>query len=463
MKNEVKGKAIDRIRTLLDSNSFVEIGKSVTARNTDFQLADTDTPADGVITGYGLINGYPVYVYSQDADVLGGSIGEMHAKKIVNLYDLAMKTGVPVVGMIDCAGIRLQESTDALHAFGMIYQKQAQASGVILQISAIFGNCGGGLAAFPTLTDFTLMEEKSQLFVNAPNAIHGNRKEVLDSASAAFQSKKAGIVDLVGNEGEIFAGIRKLVELFPSNYKDQSKTVDCLDDLNRICGNLSSDVKDGAEILTQIADQNEFIELKKEYGSDMVIGFVRFDGETIGCVVNKSERISAQGAKKAAAFVKLCDAFSVGILTITNTVGFVAELEQEKDLASAIGAMTGAFVQASVPKVNVITGKAFGSAYVSMNSKSVGADLVYAWEDAKIGMMEADMAAKIMNPGADIEVLKEKAQEYETLQSSVDAAARRGYVDTIINPADTRKYVIGAFEMLYTKREIEIEKKHSAF
>lgn len=461
MKNESKGQAVDRIKALLDANSFVEIGQAVTARSTDFGLEKIQVSSDGVITGYGLINGYPVYVYSQDADVLGGSIGEMHAKKIVNVYDLAMKTGVPVIGMIDCAGIRLQESTDALHAFGMIYQKQAQATGVILQISAIFGNCGGGLAAFPTLTDFTLMEEKGQLFVNAPNAINGNRKEVLDSASAAFQSKEAGIVDVVGNEEEIFAGIRKLVELFPSNYKDQSKTVDCLDDLNRICGNLSSE--DGVEILTQIADQNEFVELKKDYGSDMAIGLIRLDGETIGCVANKAERISAQGAKKAAAFVKLCDAFGVGIVTITNTVGFVAELEQEKDLASAIGAMTGAFVQASVPKVNVITGKAFGSAYVSMNSKSVGADIVYAWEDAKIGMMEADMAAKIMNPGADAEVLKEKAQEYETLQSSVDAAARRGYVDTIIDPADTRKYVIGAFEMLYTKREMEIAKKHSAF
>lgn len=463
MKDGLKGKAIDRISVLLDANSFVEIGQAITARNTDFKLDHTDTPADGVITGYGLINGYPVYVYSQDADVLGGSIGEMHAKKIVNLYDLAMKTGVPVIGMINSAGIRLQESTDALHAFGMIYQKQAQASGVILQISAIFGNCGGGLAVFPTLTDFTLMEEKGQLFVNAPNAIHGNRKEILDSASARFQSKEAGIVDLVGNEEGIFAGIRKLVELFPSNYKDQSKTVDCLDDLNRICGNLSSGLENGGEIIKQIADQNEFIELKKDYGSDMAIGFIRLDGETIGCVANKAERISAQGAKKAAAFVKLCDAFGVGIVTITNTVGFAADLEQEKDLASAIGAMTGAFVQASVPKVNVITCKAFGSAYVSMNSKSVGADLVYAWEDAKIGMMEADMAAKIMNPGADIEILKEKAQEYEALQSSVDAAARRGYVDTIINPADTRKYVIGAFEMLYTKREMEIAKKHSAF
>lgn len=461
MENKSKGKAVERIYALLDERSFVEIGQAVTARSTDFQLDKVETPSDGVVTGYGLINGCPVYVYSQDVQVLGGSIGEMHSRKIVNLYDLAIKTGVPVIGMIDCAGIRLQESTDALHAFGMIYKKQAEASGVILQISAIFGNCGGGLSVFTTLTDFTLMEEKGQLFVNAPNAIEGNRKEVLNSASEVFQSKEAGTVDFVGNETEVFEEIRKLTQIFPSNYKDQSKVIDCVDDLNRLCENISAG--NGKEILIQIADQNEFVELKKDYGNDMAIGFIRLNGETIGCIANKEERISAQGAKKAASFVKLCDAFGIGILTVTDTVGFVAEIEQEKELSQAIGAMTGAFVQATVPKVNVISKKAFGSAYVSMNSKSIGADFVYAWSDAKIGMMEADMAVKIMNPGANADVLKEKAKEYEELQSDVYTAARRGYVDTVIDPAETRKYVIGAFEMLYTKREMQIPKKHSVF
>lgn len=461
MKNKSKGKAVERIHALLDEGSFAEIGHAVTARSTDFQLEKVDTPSDGVVTGYGLINGCPVYVYSQDADVLGGSIGEMHARKIVNLYDLAIKTGVPVIGMIDCAGIRLQESTDALHAFGEIYKKQAQASGVILQISAIFGNCGGGLSVFSSLTDFTLMEEDGQLFVNAPNAIDGNRKEVLNSASAAFQSKESGIVDFVGNETEILTKARKFVEIFPSNYKDQSKIADCMDDLNRLCENICAG--NGKEVLTQIADQNEFVELKKDYGNEIAIGFIRLDGETIGCIANEQERISAQGAKKAASFIKLCDSFGVGILTITDVIGFRTEIEQEKQLAQAIGAMTGAFVQATVPKVNVITKKAFGSAYVSMNSKSIGADLVYAWEDAKVGMMEADMAAKIMNPGKTADILKEKAQEYEKLQSDVLTAARRGYVDTVIDPSETRKYVIGAFEMLYTKREMQIPKKHSVY
>lgn len=275
------------------------------------------------------------------------------------------------------------------------------------------------------------------------------------------QSKEAGTVDFVGNETEVFEEIRKLTQIFPSNYKDQSKVIDCVDDLNRLCENISAG--NGKEILIQIADQNEFVELKKDYGNDMAIGFIRLNGETIGCIANKEERISAQGAKKAASFVKLCDAFGIGILTVTDTVGFVAEIEQEKELSQAIGAMTGAFVQATVPKVNVISKKAFGSAYVSMNSKSIGADFVYAWSDAKIGMMEADMAVKIMYPGANADVLKEKAKEYEELQSDVYTAARRGYVDTVIDPAETRKYVIGAFEMLYTKREMQIPKKHSVF
>ena len=211
-----------------------------------------------------------------------------------------------------------------------------------------------------------------------------------------FQSKEAGTVDFVGNETEVFEEIRKLTQIFPSNYKDQSKVIDCVDDLNRLCENISAG--NGKEILIQIPDQNEFVELKKDYGNDMAIGFIRLNGETIGCIAKIRKKESAhRGAKKAASFVKLCDAdCGIGILAVTDTVGFVAEIEQEKELSQAIGAMTGAFVQATVPKVNVISKKAFGSAYVSMNSKSIGADFVYAWSDAKIGMMEADMAVKIM-------------------------------------------------------------------
>ena len=225
--------ASQRITALLDGNSFVEIGAKVTARATDFNLKQTETPSDGCITGYGVIEGNLVYVYSQDASVLGGSIGEMHAKKITNLYDLAMKTGAPVIGLIDSAGLRLQEATDALNAFGEIYMKQTLASGVIPQITAVFGTCGGGLALVPALTDFTFMEgKKAKLFVNAPNALAGNEISKCDTSNAAFQSEEAGLVDFIGEESEILSQIRNLVCMLPSNNEDDNSYVECMDDLN---------------------------------------------------------------------------------------------------------------------------------------------------------------------------------------------------------------------------------------
>ena len=227
--------ASKRIESLLDENSFVEIGALVMARATDFNLKQTETPSDGVVTGYGVINGNLVYVYSQDVSVLNGSVGEMHARKITNLYDLAMKTGAPVIGLIDSAGLRLQEATDALNAFGEIYLKQTLASGVIPQITAVFGNCGGGLALFPTLTDFTFMEKaKAKLFVNSPNALDGNNASKCDSSTADFQSTQSGIVDVVADEDSIFAKIRELVTMLPGNNEDDASYEKGTDDLNRV-------------------------------------------------------------------------------------------------------------------------------------------------------------------------------------------------------------------------------------
>ena len=257
-------KASQRINALLDENSFVEIGALVTARATDFDLKQTETPSDGVITGYGVIDGNLVYVYSQDASVLGGSVGEMHAKKIANLYDLAMKMGAPVIGLIDSAGLRLQEGADALNAFGEIYKKQVDASGIIPQITAIFGSCGGGLAIMPTLTDFTFMEEtKAKLFVNSPNALDGNNVSKCDSSSADFQSKEVGNVDVVADEATIFAKIRELVTMIPGNNEDDASYEDCTDDLNRVCADLANCVGDTSIALSTIADDNIFFETKE--------------------------------------------------------------------------------------------------------------------------------------------------------------------------------------------------------
>ena len=479
MSNTAQVSASKRINALLDDNSFVEIGGYVTARNTDFNLQQKETPADGVITGYGVIDGNLVYVYSQDATVLNGALGEMHAKKIAKVYDLAMKMGAPVIGLIDCAGLRLQEATDALNGFGELYLKQTMASGVIPQITAIFGNCGGGLAIIPTLTDFTFMEEKNaKLFVNSPNALSENKSQ--DTAGADFQSKETGIVDFTGDEDAVIEQIRTLVNILPANNEDDNSYDECTDDLNRVCSDLANAKGDTSIALSNISDDNFFYEVKKSYAKDMVTGFIRLNGMTVGAVANRTEvyddemnltdsykpELTTNGCEKAAEFINFCDAFNIPVLTLTNVNGYKATVDEEKTIAKAVAKLTYAFANATIPKVNVVIGEAFGSAYLAMNSKSIGADIVYAWSDAKIGMMQAQSAVKIMyadeinNADDAAKLISEKSAEYEELQSSALAAAKRGYVDDIIEACDTRKRIIAAFEMLYTKREDRPAKKH---
>lgn len=467
-------KASQRITALLDDNSFVEIGGLVTARATDFNMKPNETPSDGCITGYGVIDGNLVYVYSQDASVMNGTIGEMHAKKIAGLYDLAMKTGAPIIGLLDCAGLRLQEGSDALAAFGSIYAHQAAASGVIPQITAVLGSCGGGLALFPTLTDFTFMEEKSaKLFVNAPNALDGNVVTKCDTSAAEFQANECGIVDVVADEASILAGIRELIGFLPANNECYAGS-DCTDDLNRVNPEIAGCVGDTSIALSILADDNRFFEVKAGYAKQMVTGFIRLNGMTVGCVANRSEIcdeegkvtekmdavLTKKGCEKAADFVNFCDAFGIPVLTLTNVKGYEATVCSEKGMARAAAKMTYAFANATVPKVNVILEQAFGTAYVAMNSKSIGADITMAWPTAKIGTMDGKLAAKIMYDGQGADVINEKAKEYDEMILNVSNAARRGYVDQIVEAADTRKYVIGAFEMLFTKSEDGPVKKH---
>lgn len=467
--------ASKRIHSLLDDNSFVEIGELVTARSTDFNMKPTETPSDGVVTGYGVIDGGLVYVYSQDASVMNGSVGEMHAKKIANLYALARKTGAPVIGLLDCAGLRLQEATDALNGFGEIYKSQALSSGVIPQITAVFGTCGGGLALIPTLTDFTFMEKsKAKLFVNAPNALDGNVITKCDTSAADFQSKEAGIVDCVADEATIFAKIRELVSFLPANNEDDAPLEECRDELNRVCESMEACTGDTMLALSQISDSGKVFEVKEDYAKDMVTAFIKLNGMTVGAIANRTEIydengkvsekfdavLSPEGCEKAADFVSFCDAFEIPVLTLTNVTGFKATTCSEKRIAKAAARLTYAFANATVAKVNVVTQKAFGSAYVTMNSKAIGADITFAWEDAEIGTMDAELAAKIMYEGQGADVISEKAAEYKALQTSALSAAKRGYVDRIIAPADTRRYVISAFEMLFTKREERPAKKH---
>ncbi len=467
-------KAGQRISALLDENSFVELGALVTSRNTDFDLKAQDTPSDGVITGYGLVDGKLVYVYSQDSEVLNGTIGEMHAKKIAGIYDMALKMGAPVIGLLDSAGLRLQEATDALDAMAQILAKQAQASGVIPQITAVFGNCGGGLAISNSMADFTFMEEKGgKLFVNTPNTLDGNYTAKCDTASAAYVAK-AGQCDGYGDEATILGQIRELLSMLPSNNDSEADSYDVTDDLNRACEGIEGCVGDTAILISQIADDNNFVEVKPDFAKSMVTGFIRLNGATVGVVANRSEVYGEDGkvaekfdtvlcpcgCEKAAKFVSFCDAFSIPVLSFTNVTGFKATVEAEKKMAKAAAKLTYAFANATVPKVNVVIGKAFGSAYNVMNSKAIGCDVTIAWPNAEIGTMDAKLAAKIMYDGQDASVIDEKAAEYAKLQNNVTSAARRGYVDQIVEPANTRKYVIGAFEMLYTKFEERPAKKH---
>ena len=330
MSSNNENLAMQRIAKLVDENSFMEIGSLVTARSTDFNLTAAKAPSDGVIIGHGLIDGNLVFIYSQDASVLNGTIGEMHAKKIASVYDMAMKMGAPVIGFIDCGGIRLQESVDALDGFGTIYAKEVAASGVIPQICGVFGNCGGGLSVVPALCDFTFIEEnKGRMFVNSPDAIEGNRTEKCDTASAAFQSENSGCVDFVGTEDDIMAQIRQLVCMLPGNNA-------CEDDLNRACESMEAMKGDPRYLLSEISDDHVFFETKAEYAKNMVTGLFRLNGMTVGAVANCSEvydaegkkteefelSLTAKGCNKAAEFVQFCDAFSIPVLSITNVNGF---------------------------------------------------------------------------------------------------------------------------------------------
>ena len=319
------------------------------------------------------------------------------------------------------------------------------------------------------------MEEKdARLFVNAPNALDGNVITKCDSSTAAFQSEESGIVDVVADEATVLAKIRDLIAFLPSNSNEGSDIVECTDDLNRVNEELAGCAGDTSIALSILADNNDFFEVKAGYAKDMVVGFMKLDGVTVGAVANRSEIcdeegkvaekldavLSKQGCEKAADFVNFCDAYEIPVLTLTNVKGYKATMCSEKGIAKAAAKLTYAFANATVPKVNVVVGKALGTAAIAMNSKAIGADMTFAWPDAQIGTMEGKLAAKIMYDGQGADVINEKAAEYDALNCSAGSAARRGYVDSIVEPADTRKYVIGAFEMLFTKSEDRPAKKH---
>ncbi|MCR5215152.1 MAG: carboxyl transferase [Eubacterium sp.] len=469
MSDKLTMSASERIAALLDGSSFVEVGSMVKDRATDFNLNPLDVSGDGVITGYGQIDGRLVYVYSQDASLAGGAIGEMHAKKISNIYSMAMKMGAPVIGLIDCAGFRLKEATDSLHSFGALYKKSVMASGLIPQITAVFGNSGGGMTLFTALSDFNFVVKGASYYTNTPDSIKDKNGEKADTSSAEFVEKNTSLVDKVcQSDMEAISEIRNLIAFLPSNNDDfiDGKTED---DLNRTIPGIEAFVDDSKKIIENIADDYIYNEVKAAYGEDITTGFIRLGGYTVAVVANQNKKMSAKGASKAASFVNFADAFNIPVLTITNVSGIENTLENEIAIGQESAKLVSAFANATVPKVDLITGDAFGSAYVMMNSKSLGSDIVYAWPSAKAGLMDPKKAAEILfsedieNTSEKVDAIKAGEEKLINSQNGAAALAGRGYVDDVIEPDATRKRIIAAFDMLATKREDRPIKKHISF
>ena len=379
---------------------------------------------------------------------MGGSIGEMHAKKISKIYDMALQMKAPVIALVDCAGVRLNEGNDSLFSFGCMFKHQAKASGIVPQITAIFGTCGGGMAVAASMSDFVFMEKGAKLFLNSPNAIEGNFEGKCDTASAEFQAKNTGICDFTGTADEINAAIRDLVCMIPHSNMDDFSFNECSDDLNRAVAGIDA-LKCKCEMIEQIADDGKYFEIKSENAVCITAGFIKLNGNTVGVIANNSpeRQICLGGCRKAIKLVKFCDAYNIPVLTLVDIDGFKRNEKNEKLLPRALANLTYTLISATVPKVTVVVGHAYGTAGVIMNSKAIGADIVYAWTGAKMGLMDKSLLDNITD-AVDKDI------------NAVEYNARQGYVDDIIDPAETRQRVAAAFEMLYSKDVEVLPKKH---
>ena len=424
-----------RIASILDEGSFVEIGAYVTARDAASDPSE-EAYGDGVVTGYGTIGGCLMYVYAQNPDYMGGSLGEMHAQKIAKIYEMAMEMGAPVLALLDCAGVRLSEGIDSLQSFGTLFRNQSRACGAVPQITVVYGNCGGGLAVSAAMSDFVFMAEGAKLFLTSPNAVKGNYEGKCDTAAAKFQSEKVGVCDAVGSEAEIAKEVKELVAMLPENYLDDFSATENADSLNRSVAGI--DKADKAEMIRMIADDGKFFEVKKDYGKEVVAGLIRIGGNTVGVVANADGKLGYLGARKAEKLISFCDSFGIPVLTLADVDGFWTCEENERNLSVRLAELIDAYSAASVPMVTVVTGHAYGTAGIAMGSKSLGADVVYAWKSAKVGLMDESL-------------LKDIDESFDKSKNTALYSAKRGYVDDIIDPAETRQRVAAALEMLYTK------------
>tara|TARA_B110000459_G_scaffold42147_1_gene46093 strand:- start:194 stop:1735 length:1542 start_codon:yes stop_codon:yes gene_type:complete len=479
-----KGKltARERINLLFDEGSFEEIGILVTHRTKDFGMEDQIFYGDGVVTGYGSVNGRTIYAFAQDFTVFGGSLSETHAEKIVKIMDLAMKTGAPIIGLNDSGGARIQEGVRSLGGYADIFYKNVMASGVIPQISAIMGPCAGGAVYSPALTDFTIMvENTSYMFVTGPSVVKTVTNEEVTSeelGGASTHSTKSGVTHLTAsNDLDCIMQLKQLLSYLPQNCEEKPAKLkyeigdEYRDELESIIPSSANQPYDIKEVISGITDKESFYEIHKNYADNIVVGFARLGGRSIGIVANQPISLAGcldvESSKKAARFTRFCDCFNIPLLVLVDVPGFLPGTNQEWNAIITNGAkLLYALSEATVPRISVITRKAYGGAYDVMNSKHIGADFNFAWPGAEIAVMGAKGASEIIfrneiktsnDPAA---TLAAKEKEYSDLFANPYSAAQRGFVDEVIQPRETRRKLIKAFALLENKVATLPKKKH---
>lgn len=485
-KQHDKGKlgARERINLLLDPNSFVEFDAFVKHRCDNFGMDKVEIPADGVVTGYGTVEGRPIFVFSQDFTVTGGSLGEAHALKIVKMQEMAVKMGVPMVGINDSGGARIQEGVDSLHGYGMIFFRNTRASGVVPQISVILGPCAGGAVYSPAITDFVFMVDKvSNMYITGPQvikAVMGEEVGLEELGGAQAHNTISGNGHfMLPSEEHCFASVRKLLTFLPSNNLEDPPIADTGDEPGRIDMELRNivptnpkmpyDVKD---IILRVVDNGDFLEVHEYYAINIVVGFGRIGGQTVGIVANQPQVLAGcldiNSSDKAARFIRFCDAFNIPLVTLVDCPGYLPGKQQEHGGIIRHGAkLLFAYSEASVPKITVTLRKSYGGAHIAMCNKDLGSDLMLAWPQAEIAVMGSSGAVNVIfrkqiEGAAEPEARRQELiKEYEELFSNPYEAAKRGYVDAVIPPEETRGRIASALAVFKTKREQLPPKRHA--
>ncbi|MGE5704518.1 MAG: acyl-CoA carboxylase subunit beta [Clostridia bacterium] len=475
--------ARERLDILLDRGSFVELQPFVKHRATNFGMDKLEAPGEGVVTGYGMINGRLVYVFAQDFTVFGGALGEMHAKKIANVMDLAAKNGAPVIGLNDSGGARIQEGVVSLDGYGHIFYRNSIYSGVIPQISVILGPCAGGAVYSPAITDFVFMVEKtSQMFITGPKVIEtvtGEKISSEDLGGAKVHSSISGVAHFTAErEDEVLSEVRRLLSFLPQSNKEQTPRLkhqgeagDWLEEIVNLVPVAGTKVYDVKKVLELIVDNGDFMEVQPNFARNIVVGFGRIDGQSVGLIANQPKVMAGgldiDSSDKLARFIRTCDSFNIPLITFVDVTGFFPGINQEHGGIIRHGAkILYAYSEATVPKITVITRKAYGGAYVALNSNAIGADVVYAWPNAEIAVMGPEGAANIIfakeiEQSTDpVATRQAKIAEYRDKFANPYVAAENGMVDDVIDPRETRSYLKRSLAMLQNKAEHRPAKKH---